>query len=74
MLKSAGHVANPRRTYRIYREEGLQARTKRRKELTRLRIPMAVPTAINERWSVDFVSDQLANAPKPQIFRKRRMP
>ena len=36
MLKIEGHVINPKRTYRIYREEGLQVRTKRRKKLTRL--------------------------------------
>jgi putative transposase len=35
MLKAQGHVINPKRTYRIYREEGLQVRTKRRKKLTR---------------------------------------
>jgi putative transposase len=29
---------------------------------------MAVPTAINERWSVDFVSDQLANGRRLRIF------
>lgn len=44
-----------------YREEGLQVRTKRRKKLVRPRIPMLVPDAVNQRWSMDFVSDQLAN-------------
>jgi putative transposase len=68
MLKTAGHVVNPKRTYRIDREEGLQVRTKRRKKLTRPRIPMILPTAINERWSVDFVSDQLANGRRLRIF------
>lgn len=60
MLKAEGLVINAKRTYRIYREEGLQVRTKRRKKLTRPRIPMLVPDAINQRWSMDFVSDQLA--------------
>ncbi len=60
MLKAQGHVINPKRTYRIYREEGLQVRTKQRKKLTRPRIPMAIPDAVNQRWSMDFVSDQLA--------------
>jgi putative transposase len=49
MLKIEGHVINPKRTYRIYREEGLQVRTKRRKKLTGLRIPMVVPDAVNQR-------------------------
>lgn len=57
MLKTEGRVINPKRTYRIYREEGLQVRTKRRRKLVRPRIPMIVPDAANMRWSVDFMSD-----------------
>jgi putative transposase len=68
MLKIEGHVINPKRTYRIYREEGLQVRTKRRKKLTRLRIPMVVPDAVNQRWSIDFVSDQLANGRRFRVL------
>lgn len=68
MLKTAGHVVNPKRTYRIYREEGLQVRTKRRKKLTRPRVPMPVPARANERWSADFVSDQLANGRRLRVL------
>lgn len=39
LLKSEGMVINKKRTYRIYTEEGLQVRTKKRKKLTR---PMLV--------------------------------
>lgn len=60
LLKREGLVLNRKRTYRIYTELGLQVRTKRRKKLVRPRIPMAVPMRANERWSLDFVSDQLA--------------
>jgi putative transposase len=35
MLKAEPLVVNPKRTYRIYREEGLQVRIKRRKKLNR---------------------------------------
>jgi hypothetical protein len=59
---------NPKRTYRIYREEGLQVRTKQRKKLTRPRIPMEVPDAVNQRWSIDFVSDQLANGRRFRVL------
>jgi putative transposase len=45
----------------ITRVELATDKTKRRKKLTRPRVPMAVPEAVNQRWSVDFVSDQLAN-------------
>src|SRR5690606_13920223 len=68
MLRTEGLVQNAKRTYRIYREEGLQVRRKRRKKLTRPRVPMAVPTRVNDRWSVDFVSDQLANGRRFRIF------
>ncbi len=68
MLKIEGHVINPKRTYRIYREEGLQVRTKRRKKLIRPRIPMVVPDAVNQRWSIDFVSDQLANGRRFRVL------
>ncbi len=68
MLKDEGLVINPKRTYRIYREEGLQVRTKRRKKLNRPWIPMVVPDRVNERWSMDFVSDQLANGGRFRVL------
>lgn len=52
----------------IYREEGLQVRTKRRKKLVRPRIPMLVPDAVTQRWSMDFVSDQLANGRRFRVL------
>lgn len=60
LLKGEGLVVNKKRTYRIYTEEGLQVRTKRRKKLIRPRVPMRLPSKPNERWSLDFVSDQLS--------------
>ena len=68
MLRAEGAVINPKRTYRVYREEGLQVRTKRRKKLIRPRVPMAVPDAINQRWSIDFMSDQLANGRRFRVL------
>ena len=68
MLKSEGCVVNRKRTYRIYREEGLQVRTKRRKKLIRPRVPMRVPDSVNQRWSMDFMSDQLANGRRFRIL------
>jgi len=54
-------VVNRKHTYRLYREEGRQVRTKKRKKLDRPRLALEVPTGPNQRWSMDFVSDQLAN-------------
>lgn len=61
LLKQEGYVVNKKRTYRVYTDLGLQVRTKKRKKLIRPRLVKAVPTAPNQRWSMDFVSDQLAN-------------
>ncbi len=68
MLRAEGRVINSKRTYRLYREAGLQVRTKRRKKLTRPRIPMLVPGAVNQRWSGDFISDQLANGRRFRVL------
>ena len=68
LLKVEGLVRNPKRTYRIYSEEGIQVRRKKRKKLTRPRIPMSLPARQNERWSIDFVSDQLATGRRFQAL------
>src|SRR5690606_22454797 len=47
---------------RIYREEGLSVRKRRRRRFKRIaRAPRIAPTRPNERWSLDFVHDQLAD-------------
>jgi putative transposase len=68
LLRAEGLVTNRKRTYRLYTELGMQVRTKRRKKLVRPRVPMAVPTRPNERWSLDFVSDQLASGRRIRIL------
>jgi putative transposase len=69
LLAAEKLVVNPKRTYRIYREEKLQVRTKPRKRLAkRPRVKMAVPDAANQRWSMDFVSDQLATGRRFRIL------
>ena len=61
LLRTEGLVMNKKRSYRIYTSEGLQVRTKNRKKLKKARTPMVEPSKPNMRWSMDFVSDQLAN-------------
>ena len=68
LLRAEGLVKNRKRTYRIYNEEGLQVRTKKRKKIIRPRMPMVVPIGKNIRWSMDFVSDQLANGRRFRVF------
>ena len=68
LLRREALVVNRKRTYRLYSALGLQVRTKRRKKLIRPRVPMAVPSRSNERWSADFVSDQLANGRRFRVL------
>lgn len=46
--------------YRIYREESLQVRKRRRKKERLFRKPLEPAKRPNERWSMDFVSDSLS--------------
>ncbi len=62
MLIREGFKVNHKRIYRLYQLEGLKIRRKRRKRVAyQCRKPMVVPTGCNERWSMDFVSDQLSD-------------
>jgi putative transposase len=60
LLRNEGLVQNRKRTYRIFTELGLQVSTKRRKKLIRPRVPLDLPSRAGERWSIDFVHDQLS--------------
>lgn len=68
MLKTEGLVVNPKRTYRIYSEESLQLRQRKKKKLDRPRMPLVVPIAKDIRWSMDFVSDQLTNGRRFRVL------
>jgi len=61
MLCREGLGINHKRVYRLYRLEGLKLRRRQRKRITRSRVPPRTPVAANERWSLDFTSDQLAD-------------
>jgi putative transposase len=60
LLRREGLVINHKRTERIYREEGLSLRKrKRRKTAAMVRVTLPAPTRPNERWSMDFVTDSI---------------
>jgi putative transposase len=62
LLRREGLVLNRKRTYRLYRDQGLQVRTRRRRKLPRRdRLAPRVPERPMQRWSLDFMSDQLAD-------------
>jgi putative transposase len=61
LLAREGMTMNPKKLYRLYREEGLSVRRRRgRKRATGTRAPAALPQGPNQRWSLDFVADVLS--------------
>jgi putative transposase len=69
MLAREGHTMNHKKLYRLYHEEKLTMRRRgRRKRALGTRAPMILPTAINERWSLDFVSDALSDGRRFRIL------
>jgi len=65
LLRREGLIVNHKRVRRIYKEERLAVRTKRRKKLTSQRrcLPPRA-SKINECWSMDFVADRLDDGRK----------
>ena len=62
LLRREGHVVNRKRIQRLYREEKLMVRRRGgRKRALGLRRPIEMPQGPNQRWSLDFVSDQLTD-------------
>lgn len=59
-LTEEGFRVNRKKVLRLYREEGLRIRRRRRKHVAAApREKLAAPTRENERWSMDFVADEL---------------
>ncbi len=61
LLRREGYVVNHKLVLRLYREEGLAVRRRAKKRVAVLRVPRSTPIVANERWSMDFVSDALAD-------------
>ena len=60
LLRREGTVANHKRVQRIYQQERLQVKQRRRRHGVAVeRRPLEMPTAPNKVWSMDFVSDSL---------------
>lgn len=60
MLRRQGLRVNPKRIYRLYKQEGLSLGRKCKKRRGSRVIRLLPATRINERWAIDFVSDSLA--------------
>lgn len=63
LLRREGWHVNAKRIYRLYREEELIVRAKQRRKMARRQRTMTADVAVrpNQRWSMDFVSDKLAD-------------
>jgi putative transposase len=63
LLRREGLRVNHKKLRRLYREERLQVRRRGgRKRALGTRAPMTMPLGPNQRWSLDFVSDTLADS------------
>lgn len=61
LLRREGNVINHKRVLRLYREEGLKLRPKKRRKVVSVqRVKPLATTDVNQRWSMDFVSDTLS--------------
>lgn len=69
MLNREGWEASHKKIYRIYRKEGLQVRRRKRKQTAKYRGEKPEdPRCINERWSMDFMHDQLADGRRLRLL------
>lgn len=69
LLARDGLRLNHKRLFRIYREERLSVRKRGgRKRALGTRSPMMLPEAVNQRWSLDFVSDALASGRRFRVL------
>lgn len=70
LLRREGWQVNLKRVYRLYREEGLSLRRKRPKRRRAVQPRQERPAGrlSNERWSMDFMSDALADGRKLRVL------
>jgi putative transposase len=65
LLGRVGEHVNHKRVYRLYREEGLAMRHRKRKRFrAEARVPLQMPTQANEVWTMDYTHDELASGRK----------
>lgn len=70
LLKREGYKDNHKRVYRIYREEGLNLRSKRprRNRAGAHRLERVENSSLNKVWSMDFLQDSLFNGSSFRIL------
>jgi transposase InsO family protein len=69
LLRREGLALNHKKLFRLYREERLTVKKRGgRKRALGTRAPMALPQGPNQRWSLDFVSDMLADGRRFRVL------
>ena len=68
LLSRQGQEVNVKRIYRLYVEEGLMVRRKKRKRLVRDRAVDPRLTGANQEWAMDFIVDGLATGRMVRIL------
>jgi putative transposase len=69
MLKREGLAVNHKKLFRLYREAKLSVRRRGgRKRAIGTRAPMLAPLRPNERWSLDFISDQFTDGRRFRVL------
>ena len=69
LLKREELVVNHKRTERIYREENLSLRVRRRKKMaSHCRVEIQGSESINELWAMDFLQDALFDGRRMRIL------
>jgi len=70
LLRREGWSLGKDQTYRLYREEQLQLRSKlpRRRKMAAVRRDAYRPRRPNQAWSMDFVSDQLVDGTRIRLL------
>ncbi len=68
-IRNRGIAWNHKRVRRVYRKMNLNIRRKPKKRLpARIKQALTVPTAPNQVWSLDFMSDALSDGRKVRLF------
>lgn len=69
LLLREGYKVNHKRVYRLYKAQGLQVqRRKKRRKAVGSRLPAKALKAANQRWSIDFVMDRLADGRRIRLM------